>query len=492
MVIDNILPSFFSRVLYRIRPHWKYSPRPLISLVISVICIIAGYLLMVGVDRDNYTLRTLSIGGLTLFALSLHLLVRNTLRDPFHPDILLTVGHLVQFVIPSLIFGTGLFDDILLSHTKQVRSFFPEMLLGVLTAQTIFNLPFCLIPRYSFELYRKTEKGLPFFITALALAVWLSRCAILATGSYFHFGSTFMFTSTLYSPLAVISTLGRIVLAYVLIRMLEAKSLRQKVLPVLYLILEISWHLFSGKREGLLIAILCIVLVYILVRKKLPLFYSLVFLFVLFVGSVFFSYYRDAMRGRLSHQEVSIIDASRKALEFQGHLNVRKSINITLDRLNDGQFTAGCFKSVPNPVGFLHGQSYKMILWIPVPRLLYSARPNFIVNYWSLFRPEITSSSAPVTTIGEAYINFGWFGIPVVFLLLGLVYRGMDSIFKSRITYTQAAILIFFSTLVVRMTVNPAVSHLSWMLKIIVLLIVCRVLERLSCFCHKHSARIDR
>lgn len=465
---------------------------PMLSFWMGCLCIFVGYLLLTGIERHNYILRTVSIGTLALLALSLHLLTRNAFRDPFHPDILLTVGHLIQFVIPGLIFGTGVFDDILLSHTKQVHSFFPEMLLGVLTAQTIFNLPFCLIPRYSYELYRKTEKGLPSFITALAVAVWLSRCAILATGSYFHFGSKFMYTSTLYSPLAVISTLGRIVLAYGLIRMFKVKSFRQKILPAIYLFFETSWHLFSGKREGLLIAILCIILVYIFVRKRLPLFYSLVFLFVLFAGSVFIAYYRGAMRARLSHQEVSIISASKKALKLQGQLNVKKTINIVLDRLNDGQFTAGCFKSVPNPVGFLNGQSYKMILWIPVPRVLYSARPNFIINYWSLFNPEITSSSAPVTAIGEAYINFGWFGIPIVFFLLGLVYRGMDSIFKSRITYTQAAILIFFSTLVVRMTVNPAVSHLSWMLKIIVLLITCRVLETLFCFWHKPLARIGR
>lgn len=461
---------------------------PMLSFWMGCLCILAGYLLLIGIERHNYILRTVSIGTLALLALSLHLLTRNALRDPFHPDILLTVGHLAQFVIPGLIFGTGLFDDILFAHARQVRSFFPEMLLGVLTAQTIFNLPFCLMPRYSYDLRRKTEKGLPFFIAALVVVVWLSRCAILATGSYYHFGSSFLNTSTLYSPLAVISTLGRIVLAYVLIRMFEAKSLRQKILPVLYLLLEISWHLFSGKREGLLIAILCIILVYVFVRKKLPLFYSLVFLFVLFVGSVFLNYYRGAMRARLSHQEVSIINASRKALEFQSQLDIRESINLILDRLNDGQFTAGCFKSVPDPIGFLHGESYKMIYWIPVPRVLYSARPKFIVNYWSLFKPEITSSSAPVTAIGEAYINFGWFGIPVVFFLLGLVYRGMDSIFKSRITCTRAAILIFFSTLVVRMTVNPAVSHLSWMLKIILLLIACRVLERLACFWHKPSA----
>jgi len=456
----------------------------MLSFWTGCLCILAGYLLLTGIELQNYILRTVSIGTLALLALSLHLLTRNALRDPFHPDILLTVGHLAQFVIPSLIFGTGFFDDIMFAHTKQVSSFFPEMLLGVLIAQTIFNLPFCLMPRRSYDLRKTTEKGLPFFITALAVAVWLSRCALLATGSYFHFGSRFVNTSTFYSPLAVISTLGRIVLAYVLIRMFVAKNLRRKILPMMYLLLEISWHLFSGKRQGLLIAILCIILVYIFVRKKLPLFYSLLFLFVLFVGSVFLNYYRMALRAQASHKEVSIINASKKAFQTQEQLNVRNSLNIILDRLNDGQFAAGCFKFVPDPIDYLHGESYKMILWIPVPRVLYPSRPQFRVEYNTVIaRPRIAGTSCPTTALGEAYINFGWFGIPLVFFLLGLVYRCMESIFKSQPSSSEAAILLFFCVMTVTMSVNPAVSHLSWMLKVLVLLFLCRIIE--SKFWHK-------
>jgi len=456
----------------------------MLSFWMGCLCILVAYLLLTGIERHNYILRTVSIGTLALLALSLHLLTRNALRDPFHPDILLTVGHLAQFVIPSLIFGTGVFDDIMFAHAKQVSSFFPEMLLGVLIAQTIFNLPFCLMPRRSYNLRRTTEKGLPFFITALAVAVWLSRCALVATGSYFHFGSKFVTTSTFYSPLAVISTLGRIVLAYVLIRMFKTKSFRRKILPIIYLLFEISWHLFSSKRQGLLIAIICIILVYILVRKKVPIFYSLVFLFVLFVGSVFINSYRAALQKQASNKEISIIKASKKALESQKQLDIRKSITLVLNRLNDGQFTAGCFKSVPDPIGFLHGESYKMILWIPVPRVLYPSRPQFRVEYNTLIRrPPITNVTSSVTAVGEAYINFGWFGIPLVFFLLGLVYRCMDSIFRSQPSYTEAAILMFFCVMIVGMTISPAVSHLSWMLKVLVLLFVCRIFE--SKFWHK-------
>lgn len=67
-----------------------------------------------------------------------------------------------------------------------------------------------------------------------------------------------------------------------------------------------------------------------------------------------------------------------------------------------------------------------------------------------------------------------------MFFALGCVHRGMDSVFRSRLSYAEAAILIFYSTLLIRMMVNPAVSHLSWMLKILLLLGASRILAHIS------------
>ena len=495
MATNNILPSFFLCVLYRIRPEWRKSSWPLTSLVINAVCIIAGYFLMVGIARDNYPLRTLSIGGLTLFAFSLHLLIRNTLRDPFHPDILLTIGHLIQFVIPCMIFATGSFNDIAKiesSHIYQVRFFLPEALFAVLVGQLMFNISFCIYPPCRIRAIEQPAKW-TVFIILLSIAAWTSRLFMILTDSYFHSRhSNFMFKSVFYSPMAIFSTMGRIVTAYMAIRIFKSKGIWKEKIAKIYLVIEIAWFLFSGVREGLLITILCIIFGYIIVNRKIPLLYSLIFLLILFAGSSFLHYYRTAMITQPASKKAPIITASKQAIERQKKLGLKMSFFTVVDRLNDAQYTAGCLKLVPESTPFLHGKTYKMIYWIPVPRLLYPTRPKFIVNYLSLANPEITSGSAPVTAIGEAYLNFGWFGIPIVFFLLGLVYRGMDSVFKSRISYNQAAILIFFSTLVVRMTVDPAVTHFSWMLKIVVLLIACRVLERLSCFWHKPSARIGR
>lgn len=453
---------------------------PMLSFLIGCLCILTSYFLLTKISRQNYSLRTLSIGIFVLFSLSFHLFVRNAFSDPFHPDILFTIGHLAQFVIPILIFATGIFNDVMYEHVREVKNYFPETLFAVLIAQTAFNLPFCIFPFRQYELSDNTIKKFPLFITLMAIGVWIARGALVVTGSYFHYipGFNFVNTSTLYSPLATISTLGRIVLIFVSINVFRKTKDRGTILAILYIFTEISWHLLSGKRMGLLMSLVCIILTYILVKKKMPVVHVLCFMLVLLIGSPLIVYYRSAMRQIHNQGDKKIITATEEAFRKIVSSDMKESLHMVLDRLNDGQFTAGCLKSVPEKVPFLQDKSYKMVLWIPVPRVLYRQRPKFLLNYFNIIQNKQTkATSAPITTVGEAYINFGWPGIPVVFLILGSIYKIFEYIFRSKLSPSQAAILLFFCVLIIGMTVQPAVVQLSWMLKIIILLLVCKFLE---------------
>ena len=454
---------------------------PMLSFFNGCLCILISYFLLTEIARQNYSLRTLTIGVLTLFALFFHLIARNALRDPFHPDILFTIGHLVQFVIPIIVFATGLFDDVMYEHVQQVKGFFPETLFAVLIAQTVFNLPFCILPSCRHELSDKATNKFPLFITLMAVGVWISRGFLVATGSYFHYipGLNFVNTSALYSPLATISTLGRIVLIFISIRVFRKTKDRGTIFATLYIFTEICWHLFSGKRMGLLMALVCIILTYIYVRKKVPIIPVLCFTLVLFIGSPLIVYYRSAVRHIYTQgDKTTTITATKEAFKEIVNSDMKEYLHVVLDRLNDGQFTAGCLKSVPEQIPFLQDKTYKMILWIPVPRVLYHQRPKFLLNYFNIIQGIPTGVTvAPVTTVGEAYINFGWPGIPFVFLILGIIYKAFEYVFGLMLSPSQAAILLFFYVMVIGMTVEPAVTQLSWMLKIIILLLTCKFFE---------------
>jgi hypothetical protein len=454
---------------------------PMLSFFNGCLCIFISYFLLTQIARQDYSLRTLSIGVLTLFALFFHLIARNALRDPFHPDILFTIGHLVQFVIPIIVFATGLFDDVMYEHVKQVKDFFPETLFAVLIAQTALNFPFCILPSRRHELSYNAANKFPLFITLMAVGVWISRGFLVATGSYFHYipGLDFVNTSALYSPLATISTLGRIVLIFISIRIFRKTKDRGTILAMLYIFTEICWHLLSGKRMGLLMALVCIILTYIYVRKKIPIIPVLCFMLVLFIASPLIVYYRSVVRRMNSQVDKKVmITAAKKDFKELVNSGIKQSLHSVFDRLNDGQFTAGCLKSVPEKIPFLHDKTYKMILWIPVPRVLYHQRPKFLLDYFNIIKGIPTKVTvAPVTTVGEAYINFGWPGIPFVFLILGIIYKAFEYVFGLELSPSQAAILLFFYVMVIGMTVEPAVTQLSWMLKIIILLLTCRFIE---------------
>jgi hypothetical protein len=454
---------------------------PMLSFFNGCLCILISYFLLTEIARQDYSLRTLSIGVLTLFAFFFHLLARNAFRDPFHPDILFTIGHLVQFVIPIIVFATGLFDDVMYEHIKQVKDFFPETLFAVLIAQTAFNLPFCILLSRQHELLDNTANKFSLFITLIAVGVWISRGFLVATGSYFHFipGLNFVNTSALYSPLATISTLGRIVLIFMAIKVFRKTKDHSTTLATLYIFIEICWHLFSGKRMNLMMALVCIILTYIFVREKIPVIPVLCFILVLFIGSPLILHYRAAIRRIYSpgHEKkpITITNYIYKKIVIS---DIKESLHVVVDRLNDGQFAAGCLKAVPEQIPFLKDKTYKMILWIPVPRVLYRKRPKFLLNYLNIIQDKpMGTTSAPITTVGEAYINFGWPGIPVVFLLLGTIYKLFEYVFRSKLSPSQAAILLFFCVMIIGMTVQPAVVQLSWMLKIIILLLTCKLFE---------------
>lgn len=458
----------------RVPEHASILPPPEIaSLLFSLLCIATASLVLAITNPSEIRSRTLCVGGLTIAAFLGHVLARRAYRDPFHPDILLTTGHLVQFVLFSTILASGLLDQFLLPRARDVRTHFPEMIFAVLVAQTCFNVPFCLLPSRRCRTITRESGGVSTFIACLALLIWGARCIIVATGSYLHTGSSdFKFESTAFSPLAIFDTVGRIVTAYVALRLFLGGKGARRGLYLAYLLAEVMWTLFSGAREPLFMVFVCVLAAFILVRCVIPWKTILVLACVIVLMGAYLAFYRDAISNQGSRENISIERAAQAALEKQTNVPVGYILCAIFDRINDGQFAAGCIKYADKRGIDLDGKTYTYLAWVPIPRFVIPSRPQFIVNYCSLFQPWITWSSGPVTTVGEAYLNFRWPGIVVVFLVLGIVYRGMDRVFDRPLSTTEAAILLFYSTLVLRMTVNPVVSHISWMTKVLLLLLI--------------------
>ena len=95
---------------------------------------------------------------------------------------------------------------------------------------------------------------------------------------------------------------------------------------------------------------------------------------------------------------------------------------------NNGQIAI--LGSVPGDVPYLLGLSYLSIPLIPVPSaLLPFEKPDAAgkLNATLIYGNPLTG--IPATPVGEAFWNFSYFGVLIVFLLYGIFLRAMSSLY---------------------------------------------------------------
>jgi len=126
------------------------------------------------------------------------------------------------------------------------------------------------------------------------------------------------------------------------------------------------------------------------------------------------------------------IDASAqawgRALSDPSGEGVRALSSATLSRLSLLQPTANVIETTPSRVPYQAGRLYAYFLVTFVPRFLWPDKPSVSdANKWyqvayNLTRlQDIGSVGLSVGSVTESYINFGWFGPPMVIFCLGLL-----------------------------------------------------------------------
>jgi hypothetical protein len=125
-----------------------------------------------------------------------------------------------------------------------------------------------------------------------------------------------------------------------------------------------------------------------------------------------------------------------KALSSSDQDDSRNLANQTLGRLSLLQQTANVMEATPERVPYQYGQLYSYMLVTFVPRLFWPEKPSvnasnrwYQVTYRLTMRNELNGVSIAVGYLPESYINFGWFGPPVVLFCLGILLGLFDKIF---------------------------------------------------------------
>ena len=119
---------------------------------------------------------------------------------------------------------------------------------------------------------------------------------------------------------------------------------------------------------------------------------------------------------------------------------------------------------VPNEIDFLYGKSYLALLTLPIPRALYEKPWDKLDPTFGELAGKVffnSDFSIPAEEVGEAYWNFGIFGVISVFFLFGIFHRWLAETF-SYYAKEPAAIVLYGITIFTLRPVTLAIF--SWLL----------------------------
>ncbi len=125
-----------------------------------------------------------------------------------------------------------------------------------------------------------------------------------------------------------------------------------------------------------------------------------------------------------------------RALSNSNKEEARNLANQTLGRLSLLQQTANVMEATPQRVPYQYGRLYSYMLVTFVPRFFWPDKPSvndsnrwYQVAYRLTAPRQLKGVSIAVGYLPESYINFGWFGPPLVTFCLGIFLGLFDKIF---------------------------------------------------------------
>ena len=90
----------------------------------------------------------------------------------------------------------------------------------------------------------------------------------------------------------------------------------------------------------------------------------------------------------------------------------------------------------PSVIPYQNGETYSYFLVAFIPRVLWPNKPTtgtanafYAVTYGITTEEGAKTTTFGVSLLGEAFINFGWYGVVLIMLLQGLIISVLEHIF---------------------------------------------------------------
>lgn len=224
------------------------------------------------------------------------------------------------------------------------------------------------------------------------------------------------------------------------------------ILNINILIIEYSSSSFALPMQ-LLISIL---ITYVLLKKKIPYNFILIFFIILLIFHGFKADYRSFTYKTENNNESTenlSENSNKRYYQFLNFYKIKirelaidkknyKSNIINITFLNNTDRVSHSFSSLliivnktPEKIDYLYGSSYKPLLTKFIPRFIFYNKPkedygNFFGHRYEILYPTDLGTSWNMPVINESYANFGIFGVILVMSLLGFFIRLLVSKFS--------------------------------------------------------------
>src|SRR5690606_8872815 len=121
---------------------------------------------------------------------------------------------------------------------------------------------------------------------------------------------------------------------------------------------------------------------------------------------------------------------------------------------NSGQLAV--LGKVPEQVGFLYGRSYLSIPFIFIPSAIWGSKPEAGGKLVAIHIYGNPLTGIPPGAVGEAYWNFSYLGIPIIFAIYGTILRISASIYLNNKGH-PLFLLVFIYVLFTLQPTTPAI-----------------------------------
>jgi hypothetical protein len=222
-----------------------------------------------------------------------------------------------------------------------------------------------------------------------------------------------------------------------------------KALVIVFLASSILAGLAQGWLGGCVGNLVVAAIAYVRVRRKLPILSAaaliLVMLFLQGGKSAFREryWYGDDSAGALAKASFWIeASAERLNARIGQHSNgdsLYDALQPLLTRSSVVEESATVYENTPSLVPYQHGATYRYLLITLIPRFLWPTKPSvndanrfYQLAYGVTQQQDLDRVAIGAGLIPEAYMNFGWFGIPAVMCLAGAALGLFERVFLNR------------------------------------------------------------